>query len=52
MVTLLSMLFLFTKFILIFELFSNFNRMFQIIFNPLRSGGNKSSYILKAAGLF
>ena len=26
--------------------------MFQIIFNPLRSGGNKSSYILKAAGLF
>ena len=21
--------------------------MFQVIFNPLRSGGNKSSYILK-----
>ena len=31
---------------------ANFNRMFQIIFNPLKSGGNKSSYIPKAADLF
>ena len=28
------------------------NRMFQILFNPLRSGGNRSSYVSKAAGLF
>ena len=69
MVTLLSMLFLFTKFMLIFELkylggflsmirkfwlFQNLLiiRIFQIIFNPLRSVGNKSSYILKAEGFF
>ena len=26
--------------------------MFQIVFNPLRSGGNRSSYIPKGAGLF
>ena len=36
----------------IIMLFANFNRIFQIIFNPLRSCGNKSSSILKAAGLF
>ena len=28
------------------------NRMFQILFSPLRSGGNRSSYVSKAAGLF
>ena len=34
------------------RLFLNDKQMFQIICNPLRCGGSKSLYILKAAGLF